>query len=200
VLEGEAASEHALKALLAGHTSVLHLATHARADAAFPDRSAVFLAPGADGEDGWFQPPEIAALQLGRALVVLSACESAGGQRVAGEGVLSLARAFFAGGAGTVIATRWPLRDDDAAFVMERFYRALATGATVGGAMQRARLDSLTAGLPAAAWAGFALLGDDSGAPVPTETPAAPRRWWLLVVVGLIAIAAWLARRVVIGS
>ena len=27
-----------------------------------------------------------------------------------------------------VLATRWPLRDDDAAFVMDRFYRALATG------------------------------------------------------------------------
>ena len=159
----------------------------------------MFLSPGADGEDGWLQPPEIAALQLGRALVVLSACESAGGQRVAGEGVLSLARAFFAGGAGTVIATRWPLRDDDAAFVMERFYRALGGGASVGEAMQRARLDSLAAGLPVAAWAGFALLGDGSAA-VHTETPAAPRRWWLIVVVGLVAIAGWWARRVVIGS
>jgi hypothetical protein len=200
VIEGAAASERALKSLLAGDTSVLHLATHARADAGFPDRSAVFLSPGADGEDGWLQPPEIAALQLGRALVVLSACESAGGQRVAGEGVLSLARAFFAGGAGTVIATRWPLRDDDAAFVMERFYAALGSGASVGGAMQRARLDSLAAGLPVAAWAGFALLGDASGAPVHTATPAAPRRWWLIVAVGLVVISAWWVRRVATGS
>ena len=65
--------------------------------------------------------------------------------------------------------------------------------------MQRARRDSLAAGLPAAAWAGFALLGDGAGAPVHTETPAAPRRWWVIVVVGLVAIAGWWARRVVTG-
>ncbi len=39
---------------------VLHLAAHARADAAFPERSAVFLTPGDASEDGWLQPREIA--------------------------------------------------------------------------------------------------------------------------------------------
>lgn len=191
VREGETASERALKALVPGPARLLHFAAHARADGRFPDRSAVFLAPGAESEDGWLQPPEIAALGLGGGLVVLSACESAGGRLVAGEGLLSLARAFFTGGAGTVIATRWPLRDDDAAFMMERFYRTLATGATVGASMRQARLEALAAGLPVEAWAGFAVLGDAGGRPVGIDTSVPWRRsWWLVVAAAIIFAGA----------
>lgn len=182
VREGAAASEHAIKSLPLGQAGLLHLAAHARTDPRLPDRSAVFLAPGADSEDGWLQPPEIAALGLGGGLVVLSACESAGGPLVAGEGVLSLARAFFAGGAGTVVATRWPLRDDDAAFFMERFYETLATGATVGASVRQARLDAIAAGLPVEAWAGFALIGDSAGRPVQRGTSSRRHQWWWLVL------------------
>jgi hypothetical protein len=109
--------------------------------------------------------------------------------------VLSLARAFFAGGAGTVVATRWPLRDDDAAFVMERFYTSLATGATVGASMRQARRDALAAGLPVEAWAGFALLGDGAGRLVTRDMSQPLNRWWL-VAAAAIACAGWRARRV----
>ena len=44
--------------------------------------------------------------RLWRAAVVLSACDSATGFVLSGEGPLSLARAFFAGGASGVVATR----------------------------------------------------------------------------------------------
>jgi CHAT domain-containing protein len=160
VREGVAASEDFLKQTPLGRYAVLHLAAHARADEAFPDRSAVFLAPGSAAEDGWLQPQEIAALDFGGRLVVLSACDSATGFLLSGEGPLSLARAFFAGGASGVIATRWPLRDDDAAFVMERFYRALAMGVGPATALQRARQDAVNANRPAAVWAGLVLVGD----------------------------------------
>jgi CHAT domain-containing protein len=123
VLEGDAATEHTLKNATLSEFAVLHFAAHARADEAFPDRSAVFLAAGDADEDGWLQPREIDQFDLRGRLVVLSACESAHGRVLSGEGPLSLARAFFAAGASGVVATRWPLRDDDAAFMMERFYR-----------------------------------------------------------------------------
>ena len=116
------------------------------------------------------------ALALDGATVVLSACESAAGPVISGEGPLSLARAFFAAGATSVVATRWPLRDDDAEFLMDRFYRALARGATVGGALRRARQEAMAAGLPAAAWAGVALLGD--GARVPISPVVEARSPW----------------------
>jgi CHAT domain-containing protein len=186
VLEGSAATEHVLKAGSLGGFAVLHLAAHARADEAYPDRSAVFLAAGHATEDGWLQPREISRLDLRGRLVVLSACESADGRVLSGEGPLSLARAFFAAGASGVIATRWPLRDDDAAFMMERFYRALGSGADAGAALRRTRHDAIDAGLPAAAWAGVALLGDGLRAPVraTTHPDRSPLAVVLLVLVG----------------
>jgi hypothetical protein len=63
------------------------------------------------------------------------------------------------------VATRWPLRDDDAAFMMERFYRALRDGEEVAAALRHARRDAVNAGLPAAAWAGVAVLGDGAHRP-----------------------------------
>jgi CHAT domain-containing protein len=188
---GREASERRLKQSVSG-ARVVHLAAHARADAAFPDRSAVFLSPGSDAEDGWLQPREIAALDLRGALVVLSACESARGALLSGEGPLSLARAFFAGGAGAVVATRWPLRDDDAAFVMERFYRALSSGTSIGGALLQARRDAIEAGRPAAAWAGVALLGDGVAAPVAPRAPAHRSPVALMAVAAALALAGWL--------
>jgi CHAT domain-containing protein len=164
--EGAAASERAVKGTALTTFSILHFAAHARADSAFPGRSAVFLAPGDPHEDGWLQPDEIAALDLRGRLVVLSACESADGSLVSGEGPLSLARAFFAGGASAVIATRWPLEDDDAAFIMERWYLALRTGESAAGALRQARREVRKAGRPPEAWAGFFLLGDGQVRPL----------------------------------
>ncbi len=171
IYQGSAASERVLKDAASGAYRVVHLAAHARADGSFPERSAVFLAAGGGDEDGWLQPREIAALNLSGSVVVLSACESADGALLSGEGPLSLARAFFAAGASAVVATRWPLRDDDVAFFMERFYRELATGTSVSGALRRARRDAMTSGRPAALWAGVALLGDGSGTPIRTQVP-----------------------------
>jgi CHAT domain-containing protein len=185
VHQGSAASERALKDAASGANAVVHLAAHARADGTFPERSAVFLAPGGVDEDGWLQPREIAALNLGGSLVVLSACESADGALLSGEGPLSLARAFFAAGASVVVATRWPLRDDDVAFFMERFYRELGTGASVSRALGRARRDAIASGRPAALWAGVALLGDGSRTPI-----HAPMSRWHFTTPWRLALAA----------
>jgi CHAT domain-containing protein/tetratricopeptide (TPR) repeat protein len=165
-LEGAAASERALKSAALTTFSIVHFAAHARADSTFPERSAVFLAPGDDHEDGWLQPAEIAALDLRGRVIVLSACDSADGSLVSGEGPLSLARAFFSAGASAVIATRWPLEDDDAAFVMERWYGALRTGQSAAAALRHARREVREAGRPAAAWAGVVLLGDGQVSPL----------------------------------
>ncbi len=195
VAEGSAASERLVKHTPLGNVGVLHLAAHARADAAYPDRSAVFLAPGHSAEDGWLQPREITQLDLRGRLVVLSACDSAEGSLLPGEGPLSLARAFFAGGASGVVATRWPLRDDDVGFMMERFYQALAAGHSVSTALREARREAIAAGLPAAAWAGIAALGDGELRPItPRPKRGAVRPWVGAIAVLLIGSGAWLRR------
>jgi hypothetical protein len=197
--EGPAASEHFVKSGILRGSAVVHFAAHARADDTFPERSAVFLAPGSPDEDGWLQPNEIAALDLGGQLVVLSACESADGALLSGEGPLSLARAFFAAGAGAVVATRWPLRDDDAAFLMERFYEGLAGGANIGEALRGARRDAVSSRRPAAAWSGVVLLGDGTSRPFAAlgdsggrEAPSLPAR---LAASLLLALGAAVAIR-----
>ena len=197
VLEGAAASEQFVKQAALDSFAVVHVAAHARADTIFPERSAVFLASGDTAEDGWLQPAEIAALDFRGRLIVLSACDSAEGSLLSGEGPLSLARAFFAAGARGVVATRWPLRDDDAAFMMEHFYEALGDGESVSAALRRARHDAIEAGLPAAAWAGVAALGDGLQRPVAPRPPrgAFPLRVGAVLLVLLVGAVLWLRSR-----
>ncbi|MCK8502426.1 CHAT domain-containing protein [Myxococcus fulvus] len=159
---GTAASERALKRAHLERVRVLHVAAHAVVDAEAPERSALVLAPGSEQEDGILQPREIAELGLQGALVVLSACRSASGAVLPGEGVLSLSRAFFEAGSRAVVASLWPLRDDEAADLVARFYQYLAQGLSSSAALRRAQLDAIDDGLPAAAWAGLVVLGDAS--------------------------------------
>src|SRR5262249_30061535 len=89
LLAGRQATESAFKATSLEPFGILHFATHAVADQAYPDRSAVVLDPGAENEDGLLQPREVSALDLDGRAVVLSACRTAAGPRASGEGVLS---------------------------------------------------------------------------------------------------------------
>ncbi len=172
-LVGARASESALKQRDLRGYDILHFAAHAIADETRPDRSAVLLAPGAATEDGLLQAREISMLDLTDRAVVLSACQTAAGAVLSGEGVLSLARAFFTAGAGTVIGSRWPIRDEDAAALFEGFYRHLAGGASLSSALKQTKTDAIAAGRPARAWASLVLMGDGGFRPFPNGRPAA---------------------------
>ncbi|RKH54160.1 CHAT domain-containing protein, partial [Corallococcus aberystwythensis] len=155
LLMGADASEHALKASRWDAVRILHVAAHAVVDVESPERSALVLAPGAAGEDGLLQPREITELRLKDALVVLSSCRGASGALLAGEGVLSLARAFFESGARAVVASLWPMRDAEAAALLERYYRHLAAGQGAASALREAQREAWEDGEPAAMWAGL---------------------------------------------
>jgi CHAT domain-containing protein/tetratricopeptide (TPR) repeat protein len=188
-LVGERASEMALKQRNLLDYDILHFAAHAIADDAHPDRSAVLLAAGTGSEDGLLQAREIAGLDLQDRIVVLSACQTATGTVLSGEGVLSLARAFFEAGARSVIGSRWPIRDDDAAAFFDHFYRALAEGASLSEALTRAKAKAIADGRPAAAWASLVLLGDGDFRPFPEARPATPSAHWQLAAVALVIVA-----------
>jgi hypothetical protein len=189
VLVGSEASEGALKASDLKHYRVLHLAAHAVVDDSLPERSAVLLAPGSNGEDGLLQVNEIAALNLEGQIVILSACRGASGLRVEGEGVLGLSRAFLAAGARAVLANRWPYRDDHAAMLTAAIAREIGRGTSIGDALTLARRARVAAGAPAGAWAGVTLIGDGGMTPVPGGRW--PRGW--IIPTALIALAALLA-------
>jgi hypothetical protein len=174
VLLGEEASEAFVKQQDLRRFAVLHFATHALVDEENPERSAILLAPGAAGEDGLLQIREVVGLGLGGCVVVLSACRSAGGALLEGEGVMGLARAFFQAGVPTVVGSLWPLRDDDGARLFEAFYRHLAAGRSAAGALAAAQRERLADGAPAAAWAGVVVLGNGDFVPFPDGVTRRP--------------------------
>lgn len=199
LLEGAEAAEPAVKTALQS-TRLAHFATHALVDTRSPERSAVVLAT-TDGDDGLLTSPEIADLNLAGPLVVLSTCESAAGPLLRGEGPMSLARAFFRAGARTVVASLWRLRDHEAAYLFDRFYRHLSRGLPIAEALRRAQQDAVSAGVAAKAWAGVAVLGDGSWTPVPLDSATSEGSAWIPIALAFLSLAVlvvaarWLAAR-----
>ncbi|MEM8932024.1 MAG: CHAT domain-containing protein, partial [Acidobacteriota bacterium] len=142
-------------------------------DATSPLESALVLSlPEAveeDEENGLLQAWEIFEdLRLDAELVVLSACGTALGAPVRGEGLVGLERAFQFAGARSVLASLWPVSDQATSRLMERFYRHLKAGSPRDEALRRAQLAALAetrtgadAVDPAAPvhWAAFRLSG-----------------------------------------
>jgi CHAT domain-containing protein/Tfp pilus assembly protein PilF len=123
---------------------VLHLATHGLLDERRPLDSALALSlprnprPGED--NGLLQVWEIfEKLELHADLVTLSACGTALGQEVSGEGLIGLTRAFQYAGARSVLASLWSVADDSTADLMQRFYRSLRRGESKDEALQQAQ-------------------------------------------------------------
>jgi CHAT domain-containing protein/Tfp pilus assembly protein PilF len=146
----------------AGRARFLHFATHGVLNELFPLSSALVLAPG-DGHNGLLQAWEIFEdVRLDGDLVTLSACETALGAEVRGEGLVGLTRAFQYAGARGVVASLWRVADLSTASLMEHFYESLDEGRPVAEALVEAQ--RRVAARPATAhpyhWAGFVLHGD----------------------------------------
>ncbi len=162
---GTEASEHNLLAADLESFRVLHFATHAIQHPVHPELAAIVLSrpPGGRPADGLLRAYEIANLRLSADLVVLSACRTARGKEVAGEGVLSLARAFLHAGARSVLVSLWPVDDQATAAFMAAFYRALiADGLSKSAALKRAqrKIREHPDWNRPYYWAGFELQGD----------------------------------------
>src|SRR5262249_38866251 len=103
VLSGDSATEEAVRRELP-RARLLHFATHGFVTSRRSDVLAglVLAAPADSGaaaeNDGLLQLYEIYSLPLDAELAVLSACDTARGARVSGEGVFALSRGFLAAG------------------------------------------------------------------------------------------------------
>jgi CHAT domain-containing protein len=156
VLQGDRATETEVRR----HTPVaglLHFAAHARPNDAEPSFARLSLV-SADGDDGRLHAYEIEGLRLEGTIVVLSACETGAGRLLAGEGVLSLSRAFLRAGASGTVATLWPV-GPATTDLMGAFYSALARGEAPAAALREAKI-ALRRGRWASPfhWAGFTLV------------------------------------------
>lgn len=121
-----------------GDCGVLHIATHGYADPDFPDFSGLLLAapPGNATPYQVLTAGEVYGWPLSARLVTLSACQTALGRDVEGEGILGLSRAFIYAGAQDVVCSLWPVSDQSTRTLMTAFYDALAAGAPVEEALQ----------------------------------------------------------------
>lgn len=185
-LRGDA-SEAFLKHADLGGFEVIHFATHALVDEARMDRTALALAPG-DGEDGFVTPSELAGLRLAARLVVLSACETAGGKLVQGEGVAGLTAPLLAAGARAVVATKWRIGDETTRRMVDDFYSALGDGQPVGAALSAAKLAAIERHAPASEWAAFSVVGDPMVTVALTQPKQSPIIWILAIIGGGLAL------------
>lgn len=107
---------------------IVHFATHGLIDSESPALSGVVLSlvdeRGAQ-RGGLLGLHEIYGLDLNADLVVLSACRTALGKEIKGEGLDGLARAFMHAGAARVVASLWTVDDAATAELMKHFYRAM---------------------------------------------------------------------------
>ncbi len=128
-LLGADATERAVRSAGPG-AALLHLAVHGIRGAGGAPAHLELLE---DSEhDGRLYADEIARLGLDARLVVLSVCDSARGRANRGDEVAGvLDRAFLAGGAQTVVASRWPVHDAASVLFMRHFYAELERGSAV---------------------------------------------------------------------
>ena len=123
----------------AGDYSIVHFAGHTLLDSTAARRSRLIFA--GPEEKAVLGPEEIEHRRLAQTrLVILSACATAAGPSSRSEGMLSLARAFFAAGVPEVIATLWRIDDEPAAYLFVAFHRHLRAGEGVAAALRSAQL------------------------------------------------------------
>jgi CHAT domain-containing protein len=128
-------------------------------------------------------------LSLQADLVVLSACESGLGAEQAGEGVMSLSRAFAQAGAASLVGTLWSVNDRASADLCGKFYQQLAEKQSISAALCTAKRAYLSDNnVPATRqspyfWAGLVQVGTDR-----VVAPEGGWSWWW--VVGIVVAAA----------
>jgi len=145
---------------------IVHFATHGLMNSRDPRLSGlVFSQFDRQGrpQNGFLRAGDVANLKLRADLVVLSACQTALGKELRGEGLLGLARAFMYAGTPRVIASLWKVADAATADLMSNFYQSLLRGGVPAGeALRAAKLRLLRNPLRSSPyyWAGFALEGE----------------------------------------
>ena len=106
---------------------IIHFATHSLTDRRHPELSRIAFSlvsrAGKPQNPGYLMLKDIYRMKLSSDLVVLSSCRGATGKQQAGEGPMSLSRAFLFAGSKAVLATLWEVDDEATAELMALFYK-----------------------------------------------------------------------------
>lgn len=144
----------------------VHFATHGVIDSRRPELSKLVLSlydEKGKPQNGFLLLNDIYNLHLNADLVVLSACQTALGQEIRGEGLVGLTRGFMDAGAARVLASLWSVEDRATADLMGSFYRAmLRKKLSPATALRRAQIEMASSPGRQSPyyWAGFSLQGE----------------------------------------
>jgi CHAT domain-containing protein len=126
---------------------IVHFATHGIINSRHAELSGIVLSlvdEEGRAQDGFLRVHEIYNLKLSADLVVLSACQTALGREIRGEGMIGLVRAFMYAGAPRVVASLWNVNDLATAELMKRFYRKmLVEGMRPAAALRAAQISMM---------------------------------------------------------
>jgi CHAT domain-containing protein len=143
---------------------LLHLSTHALVDPERPDRSRILLASDSPASADYLFQDEVGNLDLKNVgLVTLSACDTARGKMVSGEGLQAFSQSFLAAGASATVTSMWKVADEPTASFMKQVYYSLAQGAPKAEALRAAKVTFLRSNSTLSSpryWAAFVLTGD----------------------------------------
>jgi CHAT domain-containing protein/Tfp pilus assembly protein PilF len=127
-----------------GRYRIVHFATHGLLNNAHPELSGIVLSlVDEDGrpQDGFLRLHDIYNLRLGADLVVLSACRTALGREIRGEGLVGLTRGFMYAGVPRVLASLWNVDDRATAELMKQLYLGvLKEGKSPAAALRAAQV------------------------------------------------------------
>jgi CHAT domain-containing protein len=122
----------------------LHFATHGLINNQHPELSGVVLSlvdEQGRPQNGFLRLYDIYNLRLEANLVVLSACQTALGKQIKGEGLVGITRGFMYAGAVQIVSSLWQIDDRATAEFMRRFYEAvLVEGARPAAALRAAQI------------------------------------------------------------
>jgi CHAT domain-containing protein/lipopolysaccharide biosynthesis regulator YciM len=168
---------------------VLHLAMHTLIDNEKPQFSELLFNHDSDTvNDGYLTVAEIYNLKLNASMAVLSACRSGFGKIQAGEGPISISRAFSYAGCPSVVMSYWKVPDEVTSKIMINFYEELSKGTPKDEALRLAQFKFLNETTNPMYrhpyfWAGIVVMGDTQPLPEPTSY------WVYFVLIGSIAFA-----------
>jgi tetratricopeptide (TPR) repeat protein len=149
-----------------GQYQILHLATHGLINSEHPELSGIALTMvNRDGTDahGFLQLHDIYNLKLSADLTVLSACDTALGKDIKGEGLIGLTRGFMYAGSRSVVASLWKVDDRATSVLMGHFYKAMLQDGMPPAAALRSAKERMRQEKSWSApyfWAGFVLQGE----------------------------------------
>jgi CHAT domain-containing protein len=136
----EAAHESLIKSGELAKYDFIHFATHGFVNSQYTELSGLLLTQdSSSSEDGILYTGEILGLTLKAELVTLSACETALGKKIEGEGVRGLTTAFIFAGARSVISSLWKVADESTSLLMIDFYNELHAGKDKVSALRAAK-------------------------------------------------------------